>query len=31
MNEFQVFAFVILPLAVGVVGAAIVWAARFIP
>jgi hypothetical protein len=31
MNEFQLFAFVILPLAVAVIGCVAAWAARFIP
>jgi hypothetical protein len=31
MNEFQLFAFVILPAGVGLLGIVAVWAARFIP
>jgi hypothetical protein len=31
MNEFQLFAFVILPIGVALLGGLAVWAARFIP
>lgn len=31
MNEYQWFAFVILPICVGVLGLIAVWAAQFIP
>ncbi len=31
MNEFQLFAFVILPIGVGLLNIVAAWAARFIP
>ena len=31
MTDFELFAFVILPVVVGVIGCAAAWAARFIP
>jgi hypothetical protein len=31
MNEFELFAFVILPIVVAVIGAIAGWASRFIP